>query len=447
MNCCDAEDIKISNLIAVILRKFWIVLVVTIAFGIYGFSIVPHSNTYRSVLHINFQNHENQDITSSYLLKTYTIVMTGDQAMEDISDALVSSCDLKRVNKVFNVTDGKIVPHEIRICIAIDFSYEHQMLTVYATTSDPYISEKICNTLAENADRYISEIAPQGNVNIINRAEPYSESSMLPDVIKYLAMGFGISCAVLIAIDVIGKSVKDPNELIRIFSKPVLGKLKTRNLFGKDCSSLISDENVSADVLESYKTIRTELLYSLENSDKNIIAVSGVGTKKNNPLIAANIALAFAMTGKKTLLIDANLREPGLNNVFNIENNTGISSVISGNSELNDTIRHSVSENLDLILSGPIPDNPSEILSSDEFSSVLNTLDSLYDYIIISTPCLTDVGDALIIGKLAKNLILTVRYSRSKYPDIASAINQINALMIKMPGFIVEGFTDYKRLK
>ena len=204
MNCCDAEDIKISNLIAVILRKFWIVLVVTIAFGIYGFSLVPHSNTYRSVLHINFQNHENQDITSSYLLKTYTIVMTGDQAMEDISDALVSSCDLKRVNKVFNVTDGKIVPHEIRMCIAIDFSYEHQMLTVYATTSDPYISEKICNTLAENSDRYISEIAPQGNVNIINRAEPYSESSMLPDVIKYLAMGFGISCAVLIAIDVIG---------------------------------------------------------------------------------------------------------------------------------------------------------------------------------------------------------------------------------------------------
>ena len=157
MNCCDAEDIKISNLIAVILRKFWIVLVVTIAFGIYGFSLVPHSNTYRSVLHINFQNHENQDITSSYSLKTYTIVMTGDQAMEDISDALVSSCDLKRVNKVFNVTDGKIVPHEIRICIAIDFSYEHQMLTVYATTSDPYISEKICNTLAENADRYISD--------------------------------------------------------------------------------------------------------------------------------------------------------------------------------------------------------------------------------------------------------------------------------------------------
>ena len=78
---------------------------------------------------------------------------------------------------------------------------------------------------------------------------------------------------------------------------------------------------------------------------------------------------------------------------------------------------------------------------------MLNALDSLYDYIIISTPCLTGVGDALIMGKLARNLILTVRYSRSKYPDIASAINQINALMIKMPGFIVEGFTDYKRLK
>ena len=90
MNCCDAEDIKISNLIAVILRKFWIVLVVTVAFGIYGFSIVPHSNTYSSVLHIKFNNHENQDITSSYLIKTYSIVMTGDQAMEDMYDALVS---------------------------------------------------------------------------------------------------------------------------------------------------------------------------------------------------------------------------------------------------------------------------------------------------------------------------------------------------------------------
>ena len=143
--------------------------------------------------------------------------------------------------------------------------------------------------------------------------------------------------------------------------------------------------------------------------------------------IAANLAIVYAKSGKKTLVIGADLRRPRLYNDFSLKNDLGMTSHIFGDKSLNEVIIKSDVENLDILISGPVPANPSDALLNEKFKIMLATLKEQYDIIILDTPPLGLVADALTLMQYSDINLYVVRQNYSQ----KGILSYVNDLFIK----------------
>ena len=163
---------------------------------------------------------------------------------------------------------------------------------------------------------------------------------------------------------------------------------------------------------ESYNALRT----NIEFSGKKVISVTSCMPNEGKSSVSVNLAQSFAELGKKVILIDADMRKSVLINRYNIKNGKkGLSHYLSGQCEMKAVLSSTNAENFYMILSGPVPPNPSELLSSERFSGLLNSLKKEYDYIIIDCPPKGNVVDALIAGKLSDGVVLVIASGQISY--------------------------------
>ena len=128
----------------------------------------------------------------------------------------------------------------------------------------------------------------------------------------------------------------------------------------------------------------------------------------------SNLAVTYAQEGKKVLLIDADLRNPSLHQVFSLPNHVGLSSVLSNQYAVEEVLRDSYIDNLQVFTSGPIPPNPSEMIGSNRMKSLMEKLENQYDVIMFDTPPVLTVTDALIVSSLCDGVLLVVHAGKVK---------------------------------
>jgi capsular exopolysaccharide synthesis family protein len=159
-----------------------------------------------------------------------------------------------------------------------------------------------------------------------------------------------------------------------------------------------------------------------------------------------NLAIAFAMTEAKVLLIDCDLRRPVIAQSFFRASSPGISNVLAGISEEDEALREVTYNGVyfHIIPSGDIPPNPSELLGSPRAENVFASLAEKYDYIFVDLPPIGVVSDALVLSKLLTGLIMVVRFGRTKRDDVKRALERINLAGADMLGFVLN---DAKRTK
>ena len=191
--------------------------------------------------------------------------------------------------------------------------------------------------------------------------------------------------------------------------------------------------------IESYKSIRTNVTFSLSTFDRKIFAVSSSNPGEGKSTTSANIAIAMAQSGSKVLLIDADMRKSVQHKIFGIKNNKGLSSAVSKMKKLEDCIQKNVMENLDVMTAGPIPPNPSELLSSEQMTAILNELSEKYAVIIIDTPPVNVVTDAMELAKNISGIIIVIRYAVTTDEDLAAAHKKIKFAQMNPLGFILNG--------
>lgn len=207
----------------------------------------------------------------------------------------------------------------------------------------------------------------------------------------------------------------------------------------------ILNEDTAFEIIEAYKAARTNIMFSLngESGCKKIIITSPTsGEGKTTTCI--NLAMTFAQTDAKVLVMDSDLRAPRVHRYMKLENDNGLSNVLAGFSSLNDCIHTDVLPNLDCLTSGAIPPNPVELLSSEKMLEVFAELESKYEYIFIDTPPLNIVTEALILSKHTTGVILVTRQKYSIYKMIERSINSLNFAGAKILGFILNDANDDK---
>lgn len=181
---------------------------------------------------------------------------------------------------------------------------------------------------------------------------------------------------------------------------------------------LITKLNPRSPISEQYRTIRTNLQFAAVDSDLRTLLITSSGPGEGKSSTTANLAIVFAQQGKKVLLVDADLRKPTVHYTFRVDNRVGLSSVLVGEMDYLKAVDASEEENLDILSSGPIPPNPSEILGSKAMQQFINQAKETYDLIIFDTPPVLAVTDAQVLANIVDGTLFVVR---SKTTDQESA--------------------------
>ncbi|MFT5913623.1 MAG: tyrosine-protein kinase Etk/Wzc [Bacteroidia bacterium] len=236
-----------------------------------------------------------------------------------------------------------------------------------------------------------------------------------------LIIGLGIPLIFMVLMDLLNDKLSGIDELKRMTNIPVIGSVCQSNMN----TSLVVANQPKSPVSEMFRSIRMNMGFMLPKNKKTpVIAITSYISGEGKTFVSMNISCTFAFTGKKVVLIGADLRKPKIAADFNIQNDVGLSGYLSGNVELNQIIKPSGYENLDVILSGIEPPNPVELLEDSRMDKLIEELSGIYDYIIIDTAPLGLVSDYYAIMNKADMSIFVVRegYSRKKSIDLVNEV-------------------------
>ena len=201
-------------------------------------------------------------------------------------------------------------------------------------------------------------------------------------------------------------------------------------------------------VQEAYKSIRTNLVLSvIKDGCKTIVFTSSIPSEGKSTT-SVNVAISLSKAFFKVLLIDCDLRKPRIHRALDLTNNVGLSNVLSGLDTIEMALQQSKKyENLHVLSSGLIAPNPSEMLASDRMSKLLAELRKSYDYIIIDTPPINVVADALPIIKQSDGVILIVRQEHTTHNELSKAIKSLQFIDARIIGIVMNAADTRKRKK
>jgi receptor protein-tyrosine kinase len=178
---------------------------------------------------------------------------------------------------------------------------------------------------------------------------------------------------------------------------------------------------------EALRELRSQLLLRCFNTDNSVLAIVSAYPRDGRSFAAGNLAVAFAQWGRKTLLIDADLRSPRQHSLFNVDNRTGLSSILRGHpsSDAMQTVPYF--GNLTILPAGSTPPNPLELVGRPEFLQLLTTAQETYDIVLIDTPAASNGADAQVIAAQAGSALLIARQDVSQLNDLEELLDQVSS--------------------
>ena len=209
-------------------------------------------------------------------------------------------------------------------------------------------------------------------------------------------------------------------------------KVKAREL-------LITNENFPFAVREAYNTLRTNVLYALSPINGKIVAVTSPNAGEGKSTVSVNLAIALAETSARVLLIDCDLRKPTIHKKLGLNNSSGLSKFIVGFETMADALTREILPNLDVMTSGPIPPNPSELLGSANMQTFLNKVSDYYDYIILDTPPINIVTEMAVMANFISGVLLVSYYASTTIEDVRRAQEALKIVNAKILGLVVAG--------
>lgn len=202
---------------------------------------------------------------------------------------------------------------------------------------------------------------------------------------------------------------------------------------------MILNEDSPFMLQEAYKTMRTNLMFTLRGDSCKRFCITSSVPGEGKSITILNLAISIAQTGKKVLLIDADLRRPMLDRLLEKEAVPGMSNVLAGQANMEDAVREDIYPNLDVMFSGDVPPNPSEILGSEQMLELIENMSREYDYILVDTPPVNMVSDCCIIASLLDGVVLLARHGSARKDGVRQAIKQLQITNTKVLGCVYNG--------
>lgn len=217
----------------------------------------------------------------------------------------------------------------------------------------------------------------------------------------------------------------------------VLKKKMKNSAKGTTSRHLISDKLPKSPITEQYRTIRTNIQFSSLDNQLRSIMVTSSGPSEGKSTTASNLAVVNAQQGKKVLFVDADLRKPTAHYTFQQDNFRGLTTVLTRQTSLSETIQPTRIENLDILTSGPIPPNPAELLSSRAMEDLLAAAYHIYDMVIFDTPPVLAVTDAQILANQCDGTVLVIASGSTDKDSAIKAKELLESAKAKLLGVVL----------
>ncbi len=283
------------------------------------------------------------------------------------------------------------------------------------------------------------------NVRVVDRAEepkaPYS-----PDpgrnLFIALVLGLALGVATAVGIDYLDDTIKTPEDITRKLKLPFLGLVPA--VRGERLPVLSGP--VPHDFGEAFRAIRTSLVFS-SGEDRRIIAVTSAQPLEGKTTTACNLAMALAFGGSRVLLIDADMRRPGLHKIMGLRNDVGLSHLLVGRARARDAIQRTHDPNLWVMSAGRTPPNPSELIASERMQRLVDNLSrGPFDWVIIDTPPVLAVTDAVILAPLVAGVVFVLGAEMTRRRLAERAVETLLASTPRVIGCVLNR-VDYDRNK
>jgi capsular exopolysaccharide synthesis family protein len=251
-----------------------------------------------------------------------------------------------------------------------------------------------------------------------------------------LFLGLAIPAGLIFLKYELVNKLEDAQQLAKISQYPHAG-----DVVHTDEIAFILNENLKSRIADSFRGLRTNLRFLMGEGGTKVILVTSSVSGEGKSFISKNLAASFALANKRTLLVHLDLRKPADFSHFGIESNEGLSSFLSGGSTFESIILKTKFANLDLIPSGPIPPNPTELIDSAKAEEMFKSLRNQYDIIIVDSPPVGLVADPLVLASFADHILFVVRYRTSRIRLIKQTLNDLTQKGIKKISIVANDVT------
>ena len=293
-----------------------------------------------------------------------------------------------------------------------------------------------------------------GNVRVIDYAEVNTSKPVKPKkaliVVMATMLGGMLAVAIVLIQKAMHKGVEDPSEIEGLgipvyasvphsdYQDKLTGFTGRKNKAGK-AKSLLALDNPADLSIEALRSLRTSLHFAMMEAKNNIIAISGPSPGVGKSFISVNLAAVLAQSGKKVLIIDADMRKGYLQTQFGLKWDNGLSDYLSGRLNLTQVTKPTKVEGLNVITRGQIPPNPSELLMHSNFSKLVEEVSAAYDIVIIDTPPILAVTDPAIVSAHTGTTLLVARFGQNHLREIDLTRNRFEQNGIDVKGLVFNG--------
>ena len=298
----------------------------------------------------------------------------------------------------------------------------------------------------------IAKASTISNIRVIDPAvvpqRPISPNLRLNLLLGLLA-GILLAIGVAFFLEFIDDSLKTVDEVERYIQRPLYGIIPripetTVDVDGTRSTSanLVTHYSPKSPISEAFRTLRTNIHFADPDQTIQTLLVSSAGPSEGKSTIVSNLAITIANAGRRTLLVDCDLRKPNLHNIFELDRDPGLTTILSGEISWKDATMDTRVENLSLISSGPIPPNPTEMVDSQAMRSLVGTFQDEFDMVLFDSPPIVAVTDAAIISSYSGGVLLVVELGRSRSSGVNRAIDLLEKVKANLMGLVTNNISS-----
>jgi len=275
------------------------------------------------------------------------------------------------------------------------------------------------------------------NVQVMDRAEvpgaPFSPNARR-DWFTAIVAGLIVALGLAFGMEYLDDTVKTPDDVTGRLRLPMLGLVPT--VPGTQVPLLSA--SVPDDFGEAFRSLRTSLVFTASPDGPRVVAVTSSHPLEGKTTTACNLGIVLALGGSRVLLVDADMRRPGLHTVVGVPNETGLSHLLVGQARVRDAVQKTSQQNLFVISAGRIPPNPSELLTSDRMNALVDNLRSgPFDWVIIDTPPVLAVTDAVLVSRSVGSVVFVIGSEMTRRVHAERAIETLSAGRPKSIGAVL----------